>query len=438
MSDSAVSIGLSVSGLRQSIRLVEIDSRGYASVMRCLPIPTVLILCVLAAGCDSAVESFPPNRVQALVVETSRGVSTENAASDATVLLKQWFGTPESPRWPVEHFDTEPTKNLVDPDKLLRASGRVYSDEADQHFGLYREHCVTCHGVSGGGDGPASLLQNPYPRDLRAGVFKWKSTERAAKPTRSDLMLILEHGAPGSGMPSFQNVAAEDLDALVDYIIFLSVRGEFERRLLYDAVDELDYGAESPGDDASLTLASSFTRVASEEQGNDGYWVARDRLNRVVQSWIDAEGEVAEVPPQPENDAASVERGRDLFHGQIANCAGCHGKEGAGGVDIVDFDDWTKEFTTRLSITPSDRDAVRPFRKAGALRPRQIHPRKLAGGFYRGGGDGKTLYRRLTQGIAGTPMPSVMVAEEPSPTTLTASQVWDLVHYVQSLAEEKP
>ncbi len=385
-------------------------------------------LLLLLAGCDSAVQQFPPNRVHALVVSASRQVPTEAAAEDTTALVDAWFGTPDAPRWPVEHLTDRAAQQLVDRDQLVRAAGAVYSDRENRHFGLYNEHCVTCHGVAGGGDGPASLLQDPYPRDFRGGVFKWKSTERAAKPTREDLLAILHRGAPGSAMPSFAGVDSSDLHALVDYVIYLSVRGEFERRLLADAVDELGYEETRPEDDGSLLSALDAREEAFSLE------VARERLAEVTATWVEAPQRVIEVPTETPADPDSVARGRDLFHGQIANCAGCHGLDGRGGMPMFDFDDWTKEYTTRLSITPSDREAVRPFRQAGALRPRPIDPRQLNHGVFRGGGDSETLYRRMVAGIAGTPMPGREVAQSPSLTALTSDQVWDLVHFVQALA----
>lgn len=398
------------------------------SVCYLLPLAAAIAIC----GCDVPVEHYPPNRLYALVVSTSREVPTELAADDATAAVEAWFGTPLQPRWPDEQMFDPRAKTLVDIDNLNRAAGPVYSDQENRHFGLFNEHCVTCHGVSGGGDGPASLLQNPYPRDFRAGVFKWKSTFRGAKPTREDLIHLLRHGAPGTAMPSFSRIADEDLEALADYVIFLSVRGEFERRLIRTAVDELGYEDTRPDDDASLLS------LTNSDQETDAIDIARETVERIVKAWVDAEQAVVPVPDPTAEDAASVSRGRELFHGDIAKCVGCHGQDGDAEIVTLDFDDWTKEYTTLLSITPDDRDAVRPFRKAGALRPRQIFPRKLSAGVYRGGGEPETLYRRIVTGIAGTPMPGVILADEPSATGLTSDQVWDIVHYVRALGEAKP
>jgi mono/diheme cytochrome c family protein len=135
--------------------------------------------------------------------------------------------------------------------------------------------------------------------------------------------------------------------------------------------------------------------------------------------------------------ADSVARGNDLFHGKVANCAGCHGPKGDGSLPTLDYDDWTKEYTTRIGVTPDDREAMKPFRAAGALRPRKIVPRTLQDGVFHGGGDPASLFLRITQGIAGTPMPAVEVVDEPDGKGLTIDQVWDLVRYVQQLSPSR-
>ncbi|MFG0255626.1 MAG: c-type cytochrome, partial [Rhodopirellula sp. JB053] len=98
----------------------------------------------------------------------------------------------------------------------------------------------------------------------------------------------------------------------------------------------------------------------------------------------------------------------------------------------LDYDDWTKDFTTRIGIDPADKEAVKPFRSAGALPPRQIDPRVLTNGVFHGGDDPETLYRRIQHGIAGTPMPSVDISEEAAGKTgLSPDEAWDLVDYLR-------
>ena len=376
---------------------------------------TCLALLLAAAGCDSRVDRFEPNEVYALTLAASRGVSTKQAELDVAKVIHDMFGTPDQPSWSAK---TMPDLSILDHirvESLVQSAGPVYSDRDGKNFGLFNKHCVNCHGLPGSGAGPASSFQNPYPRDFRAGIFKWKSTSRSAKPTKEDLLRTVHHGIPGSSMPSFALMSKEERTAVTEYAMFLAIRGETERRLLAECVDDLGYDEDTPAD--SLP-----------------YEAFQDQFRFVLQSWVDAKSNVVLVPEETDNDVNSVSRGKEIFHGPIANCVGCHGKDGNGDVLTLDYDDWTKEYSTRIGITPTDRDAMRPFRIAGAHRPRQTRPRKLSDGVFRGGGDSATLYRRISQGIAGTPMPSVSIQDQPSATGLTSDQVWDLVHYLQSFA----
>ena len=382
-----------------------------------------LLFVALLLGCDSRLERFQRNSVHALTLAASRGVETQSAAADVDAVVHDLFGSPEEPKWPAELLGPD-LAAVVDLQNLERAAGRVSSDQMDNHKGLYIENCVTCHGLDGSGAGPAAMLQNPYPRDFRSGVFKWKSTARSEKPTREDLQNLLINGVPGTGMPSFAASKSEDREALIDYLIYLSIRGETERRLLAECVDEIGYDDQDP--------------LPDDQRLNRGHDSVRATLRYVTASWVSADPKTVAVPgPTFDADSGlqeSIARGKDIFHSQIANCVGCHGPEGNGKAITLDYDDWAKEYTSRIGITPSDRDAVKPFRKAGALRPRQIKPRNLQLGNFRGGGSGVNLYHRISQGIAGTPMPAITVSDTESTKGLSNDQVWDLIHYVQSLS----
>lgn len=387
--------------------------------------PSVVGLCglgfvALLLGCDRPIEKFSANQLYALTLSRARSVETSAALADAAAVVDEQFGAPNEPRWPAALAERLPE---IDPRRIARAAGPVSSEQDGTHLGLYREHCVNCHGLAGSGAGPASLIQTPYPRDFRHGVFKWKSTERDAKPTRDDLRQLLTHGVPGTAMPSFATAASEDIEALIDYVVYLSIRGEVERRLIAAAVDELDYGEQPP--EPQWRLGS----------GREGVAVAEETMVAVAEQWQLADQRRVPVPQATVPVSAEViERGKETFHGQIAGCAACHGPAGSGAAVTLDYDDWTKEFTTRIGVTPTDRAALQPFRRSGALKPYPIDPRNLQTGVFRGGGDPETLYRRITQGIAGTPMPAVPVVAQAGAAGLTSDQVWELVHYVQSLS----
>ena len=392
----------------------------------------IIVACVfpMMTGCDAPIDRFEPNEVFALTLAKSRRTETEAARSDTTAVINELFGTPNNPTWPTNWvLDTDLT-GIIDAEGLARAAGPVSSNRDGVDTGLYRKHCVDCHGLSGNGAGGTSMLQNPYPRNFRHGVFKWKSTTRASKPTREDLISLLHRGIPGTAMPSFSLIDSQDASTLIDYIIYLSVRGQVERRLMAAAVDELGYEAVPPEEEWRL-------RPDVDGQGLSTVLIKRT-LVKVMSQWRDAGDNVIEVeaPATLEGSklSESISRGRDLFHGQIANCVGCHGPDGNGQAVTVDFDDWTKEYSTGLGITPTDRDALKPFRDAGAPRPRQIRPRNLQNGVFRGGSEPETIYRRIVAGIAGTPMPGIEVVSEENGKGLTSDQVWDLVRYVRSMA----
>ena len=63
------------------------------------------------------------------------------------------------------------------------------------------------------------------------------------------------------------------------------------------------------------------------------------------------------------------------------------------------------------------------------MMPKNIHPRNFAEGVFHGGSDPEDLYRRITVGIAGTPMPAVTFV----PGEFERQDVWHLINFVRSL-----
>src|SRR3990172_2894056 len=83
---------------------------------------------------------------------------------------------------------------------------------------ILKRECVVCHGEKADGEGAASYLLFPKPRNLTRGVFKVRSTPTGEPPTDDDLFKILTNGMPGSAMPSFRMLTDEDRWSLVYYI----------------------------------------------------------------------------------------------------------------------------------------------------------------------------------------------------------------------------
>ncbi len=402
-----------------------------------------VLLCL--AGCDVPIDSFEENRLFAKRLELSEGVSLDKARADVDAALVRLFGTPDQPNWPKFMSEDQRLAGLVSIDRLQRAAGPVLSDEAGVHFGLYREHCLNCHGISGNGLGPTSRLLNPYPRDFRLGKFKFKSTRIGSRPTRADLLRTLRAGLAGTSMPSFRLLDEDDLEALVDYVIYLSVRGEVERALLARATYDLDVEAGERLID--LSQQGSEDEFRSQEFASQ-WQPIQDSVIKIASRWADARDTNVPQPIPPidlplvgrelessavrERLAESIAHGRELFQGKVANCASCHGMEAAGDGVVTDYDDWTKDWTVQAGLDPRDKSQHKPMLALGALKPRNIMPRDLRTGITRGGSRPEDLYLRIVCGIEGTPMPAAPLQPD-NAFGLTENDVWDLVNFLLSL-----
>lgn len=88
----------------------------------------------------------------------------------------------------------------------------------------YLQHCARCHGIAGQGDGRDAPRFYPRPRDLTAGVYKFRSTASGSSPTDDDLFQTLTRGLPGSNMPDWQHLDEATRWQLVEYLKSLSPR----------------------------------------------------------------------------------------------------------------------------------------------------------------------------------------------------------------------
>jgi mono/diheme cytochrome c family protein len=404
-----------------------------------------LTAAIVLAGCGSPVARFVPNNVYLHGVRsanTSELSSSDQLKQEQQIadVLAALFGTPDEPLIP--RLPEVDLTTILDPAKLELAAGSVKSNYGDESalasVGLYREHCVHCHGITGDGRGPTAAFLNPYPRDYRRGTFKFKSTPKGSPPAFHDLQHILEQGIQGTAMPSFKLLDEDEVEALTQYVIYLSIRGQVERALM-----------------AQLADTDVIIDPSMKESKKDDYKAQRETIletvSSVAQSWIDAnskalsppvipapqEGELPELVADWQNrwmeSPKLIESGRKLFYGPIATCVKCHGETASGDGQTNDFDDWTKE------IDPLNPDKLEQFLTVGALPPRNIIPRNLRRGVYRGGRRPIDIYWRIVLGIEGAPMPgATMLPDGAPPGTpgLTSDDVWSIVAYVLSLPNE--
>lgn len=435
--------------MRTQLRLENIRFENSAAVFYFLGLVPLFLI-----GCGKPQFSSDQVLVTRLSSEIGEPVS-EVGLQQIEELLTSAFGSPDLPVVP-----SAIPGHLVSIEKIRRAAGPVFSDEKDMHFGLYRKHCVRCHGVTGDGKGPAARLLDPYPRDFRLGKFKFKSTPIGTKPTRLDLARILRTGIPGTSMPSFRLLKDEDLEALIDYVIYLTSRGETERSLMNQLTlveandptamtDYLTIPSQTSGSVSEVSQQLSDTKPELNEKlvelvtVNYQKWdvppVGEVRLPLdmpIVHSDFQLETSASSSTPSFEDlDVAlqeSIQRGEVLFRGSVASCSRCHTISGVGETQVVDYDDWTKSWTSTAGIDLKDKSTFAAFIRAGALKPTPISSRDLRHGVFRGGNRPDDIFRRIVYGIEGTTMPAAAVQPD-VPGGLSERQVWDLVNYCLSL-----
>jgi len=363
-----------------------------------------LVLLVLG-GCSSPEADFRLNVVYANKKDQE---IDKNRQQEVANILVAMFGTPDEPQIvPGSGMDA-----VVSYSNLWLASGPVGKDDADRTRGLYRQHCVHCHGISGDGAGPTAAFLNPYPRDYRMGMYKFASTAIGVRPTDEDLHRILIEGVSGTAMPSFRLLDEDERHALVDYVKYLSIRGEVERLLMYEAAD-ID-------EEEKLDTSRDF--------------LVDSILADVLSNWQSSATDPVEPPTDPNmfGTAASIKRGKELFLGEVATCSKCHGVTQLGDGQTTDFDTWTLDAFGK-DVATIDEPRKAELMALGAMKPRNIIPRNLRQGIFRGGSRRIDIYRRIRHGIEGTPMPAAAMQMSPGAVGLTNDDLWHLVDFVQSL-----
>ena len=424
---------------------------------------TLSAITLLAAlGCEQA----PPPQFHANMVKVVSNETNQAYQQEIANVLGAMFGTPDHPfAFPESGLDQQ---------RLDLAAGAVWSDVVGVERGLYRRHCVHCHGITGDGRGPTAKFLNPYPRDYRQGVFKFKNTYNPAKPTDADLHRVMMNGVPGTAMPSFSLLPNSEVESLIDYVKYLSIRGEMEQKLIsyvYDELGEVEKENENgepvlDENDKPVMERPPLDPVSNAEQAE----VIKELLAEVLTPWQEAAEQTiipedAEIPADnrtAEEVAASATKGRELFFGTKANCFTCHGPTGLGDGQQTDFDVWSKEQVEfkngimQLSESIAERekaDEISDEEEAALERDRELLaereavaatfypirnaiPRNLRKGIYRGGRRRIDLFSRMHAGIAGTPMPGVGAASPGAEGTLTEAEIWSIVDYVLSLPYE--
>ena len=342
---------------------------------------------------------------------------------------------PSSGRLTLERGATTPSVG----DRFVIAHG----EEMQLGRVVYMKNCMHCHGVTGDGAGPTGKFLNPRPRDYRNGQFKFTATKPGEKATRDDLHRIVRSGIPGTYMPSFLLLGDRETNAIVEYVRWLAIRGEFEKRLVADLSS--DYSTSSIEDTLEKELAAYKEKMkdpqekatavkpvskpkalkaagaafAKFEADKEYEGLIDETANLLADAWTRAQEPETLVLPsiqRVDDTAESRERGRLLYMSDKTKCYTCHGPTGRGdGAATEDF--WAKPGTNEKY----------PNRGLHDEWGNPLKPRNLTLGQYRGGRRPVDLFRRMYAGIKGTPMPAF------GGTALKDEELWDLVNYVMSL-----
>lgn len=158
---------------------------------------------------------------------------------------------------------------------------------------LYEKQCSSCHGLTGAGDGEASYLLYPKPRNFTRGEFRMISTSEI-QPTDGDLFKTISRGMPGSSMPSWDHLPGEDRWALIYYVRYLTELGK-----------QVESG-----------------KIKPEALKKDLGWEQKKDL---AVSKLDPASVIH--PQMPQMTQERFSRGRDLF---VKGCVSCHGLQGKG------------------------------------------------------------------------------------------------------------
>ncbi|MGE3316184.1 MAG: cytochrome c [Planctomycetaceae bacterium] len=298
------------------------------------------------------------NRTQPLEYVTSAKVKAlkPDLQTQIAEVLREKCGTPADPR--------------------LLGNSKVSSAHLKRGAAVYAQQCAQCHGTTGDGNGAAAVHLNPRPRDYRLGIFKFTTTGYGNKPVREDLVKTVRRGIAGTSMPTFALLPKDDFEAVIDYVLALTHRGELEFAMAYEA---------------EVEEAIEPDRVP-------------EIIDEVLEKWRSAQVSIIQPTlPQPIFTSEHVASGKKAFLEK--GCSKCHGEDGRGqSKENLGIDGWG--FPTKAA--------------------------DLTSGMLHGGSQPIDVYRRIYAGINGTPMPGFgqTLAQEPE-------TIWNLASYVLHVSNRR-
>jgi mono/diheme cytochrome c family protein len=202
---------------------------------------------------------------------------------------------------------------------------------SDPHLGrgamVYSQYCQTCHGAEADGNGPASTVLDPAPRNFKMGKYRL-ITAVNGNASRADIIHTIRNGMPGTSMPAWMHLSNDDVEAVTDYV---------------------------------LAITRDSLRQQMTAKGFKG-----KKLDTILEGRLTPEKPVV-VPVEPAISDAGLARGKELY---LQTCAKCHADDGHGVADPT--------WRTAEGLKIASRNFTAGVFKGGG-RPGDLYTRTYAG-----------------------------------------------------------
>ncbi|MFN0204969.1 MAG: c-type cytochrome [Planctomycetota bacterium] len=359
----------------------------------------------------------------------------------------------------LNYFELLPPEPEVQFDSVVITKDAAAIERGKKLF-MEKGECWKCHGEHGLGDGPSAptlVAEEGFPiraANLRRGPVYLKSVA-----TARDVYRVLKLGISGTPMPSYS--ASLDDNALKDIAAYTETLWDYEPRhpinsvqygtvQLTAAQSKVEFGERiflancagchgkvGRGDGIAAGLlqtqpASLAIGIFKFKSTPDGYFPTDADLKRTLrngvpgtampawslhtESELDAlvgylkvlsgdrarEGAILTTPVPPFDridKPESIANGKQLF---AANCTMCHGQDARGDGEFAKI--------------------------VADLRGEKQRPRDLREEMLKYGMDARSIFRVVSYGFEGTPMPGFSNA-------ISEQDRWDIVSFVRSLSE---
>jgi mono/diheme cytochrome c family protein len=169
-------------------------------------------------------------------------------------------------KMPVVATNVQPTADLTVqsgkeiPPVDVKVIGISSQELVDKGKGLYTTVCSSCHGENGYGDGAAGAVLNPKPRNFHE-ADGWKNGRKVIQ-----LYKTLQEGIPGTAMPGYDYMTAEERFAIIHYVRSFMQNAPMDTPAEFNELDmtyNLSLGEKSPG---QITVSGAKKLILNENE----------------------------------------------------------------------------------------------------------------------------------------------------------------------------